>query len=392
MPTPPVRTITLGLADPHPLSAGTVQRAQEVLSRASTRYQEAGYEIQTVRLSTRPLFDDLADWPAAALGHYTRELQKMLDDVQLDFCSLGTVAAANPAFDLDRLDCIADLVGPSPALNATVLLATSEHGVRTEAALPTAQIMQRLAVETEEGFGNFRFAMLACMPPGSPFFPAAYHAGPSNLSIGVQGAGIVAAALRTQHADGAHPQNLGLVTQWIREALQQQAAPIVELGQQVARDAGLAFGGIDVSPAPLGEDSIVAAMELCGYGPLGSSGTLAVAAAITAALKSSGLPTCGYCGLMLPVLEDVVLGQRWTEGRVDAHRLLLYSSVCGTGLDAVPLPGDSSAASIAHLLLDVATLAHRLNKPLSARLFPVPGKQAGEYTSFTSPYLTNTRI
>lgn len=392
MPTPPVRTITLGLADPHPLSAGIIQRAHEVLSRASARYQDAGYEIQTRRLSTRPLFDDLADWPAAALGHYTRELQKMLDDVQLDFCSLGTVAAANPTFDLDRLDCIADLVGPSPALNATVLLATPEHGVRTEAALPIAQIMQRLAAETEEGFGNFRFAMLACMPPGSPFFPAAYHAGPSNLSIGVQGAGIVASALRTQHADGAHPQNLGQVTQWIREALQQQAAPIVELGQQVARESSLAFGGIDVSPAPLGEDSIVAAMELCGYGPLGSSGTLAVAAAITAALKSSGLPTCGYCGLMLPVLEDVVLGQRWTEGRIDAHRLLLYSSVCGTGLDALPLPGDSSAEFIAHLLLDVATLAHRLNKPLSARLFPVPGKQAGEYTSFTSPYLTNTRI
>jgi uncharacterized protein (UPF0210 family) len=365
---------------------------QEVLSRASRRYQEAGYEIQTLRLSTRPLFDDLADWPAAALSHYTRELQKMLDDVQLDFCSLGTASAADPAFDLERLDCIADLVGPSPALNATVLLATSEHGVRTEAALSIARIMQRLAAETEEGFGNFRFAMLACMPPGSPFFPAAYHAGPSSLSIGVQGAGIVTEALRTQHANGAQPQNLGQVTQSIREALQQRATPIVELGQQVARESGLAFGGIDVSPAPLGEDSIVAAMELCGYGPLGSAGTLAVAAAITAALKSSGLPTCGYCGLMLPVLEDVVLGQRWTEGRVDAHRLLLYSSVCGTGLDAVPLPGDSSIEFIAHLLLDVATLAHRLNKPLSARLFPVPGKKAGEYTTFTSPYLTNTRI
>jgi uncharacterized protein (UPF0210 family) len=95
---------------------------------------------------------------------------------------------------------------------------------------------------------------------------------------------------------------------------------------------------------------------------------------------------------MLPVLEDVVLGRCWTEGRVDVHRLLLYSSVCGTGLDAIPLPGESSTASIAHLLLDVATLAQRLNKPLSARLFPVPGKRAGEYTTFTSPYLTNTLL
>jgi uncharacterized protein (UPF0210 family) len=40
----------------------------------------------------------------------------------------------------------------------------------------------------------------------------------------------------------------------------------------------------------------------------------------------------------------------------------------------------------------VTTLAMRLNKPLSARLFPVPGKKAGERTEFTSPYLTNTLV
>jgi uncharacterized protein (UPF0210 family) len=392
MPKPPVRAITLGLADPHPLSATAIQRAKAVLEQASTRYQEAGYEVQVIRLSTRSVFDDLADWSPASLITYTHELQKMLDDVNLGFCSLGTAPAARPDFALERLDCIADLLGPSPALNATVSLATPERGVRTDAALPTAQVIQRLARETDEGFGNFRFAMLACMPPGSPFFPAAYHVGPSSLSIGFQGAGIITEALRVHGADSTQPQDLAQITQWVREALQQQAAPAVTLGQQIAREHELLFGGIDLSPAPLGEDSIAVAMELCGYGPLGSPGTVAVAAALTAALKSSGLPTCGYCGLMLPVLEDVVLGLRWTEGDIGVHQLLLYSSVCGTGLDAIPLPGESSTASIAHLLLDVATLAHRLNKPLSARLFPVPGKRAGEYTTFTSPYLTNTLL
>src|SRR5947209_19586271 len=133
-------------------------------------------------------------------------------------------------------------------------------------------------------------------------------------------------------------------------------------------------------------------MELCGYGPIGTAGSLAVAAAITAALKQTDLPTCGYCGLMLPVLEDAVLGRRWEEGYVNAHQLLLYSALCGTGLDTLPLPGEIAAAEVAHLLLDVATLALRLRKPLSARLFPVPGKYAGERTEFTSPYLTNTMV
>jgi uncharacterized protein (UPF0210 family) len=95
---------------------------------------------------------------------------------------------------------------------------------------------------------------------------------------------------------------------------------------------------------------------------------------------------------MLPVLEDVLLGKRWEEKQITAHQLLLYSAVCGTGLDTIPLAGDCAHEEIAQLLLDVATLALRLQKPLSARLFPVPGKRAGERTTFQSPYLTNTLI
>ena len=392
MSKPPVRAITLGLADPHPLTAAVIQRAKVVLDEATVRYQDAGYEVQVVRLSTRSVFEDLASWSPTSLIQYAGELQKILDDFNLGTCSLGTALVARPDFALERLDCIADMLVHAPALNATVSLATAEYGVRTEAALATAQVIQRLARETEEGFGNFRFAMLACVAPGSPFFPAAYHAGPSSLSIGLQGAGILTEVLQTHSTGDASPQDLALVTRRVREAVQQQALPTVLLAQQIASEHELLFGGIDLSPAPLGEDSIVTAIESCGYGPLGSPGTVAVAAALTAALKSSDLPTCGYCGLMLPVLEDAVLGRRWAEERVDLHRLLLYSSVCGTGLDTIPLPGESSAASLAHLLLDVATLAHRLNKPLSARLFPVPGKRTGDYTTFTSPYLINTLI
>jgi uncharacterized protein len=392
MPTPPVRTITLGVAEAHPLSAGVVQRASKILQQAKIRFVSAGYEVQTIRLSTRPVFDDLTDWSSEALLNYVRELQHILDDVGLGFCSLGTALAARPDFPLERLNLIADLLAATSALNATVQLATTEHGLRAEAAMPTARIMRRLAHETTEGFGNFRFAMLACVAPGGPFFPSAYHAGPASLSLGLQGAGIVAEAL---HANASHATPIvdpGYITVQVRDALLEHATAVVALGQQLAQENELLFGGIDLSPAPLGDDSIVTALELGSYELIGSPGTLAIAAAFTAALKSTRLPTCGYCGLMLPVLEDAVLGRRWEEGCVNVHQLLLYSAVCGTGLDTVPLPGDSSTEEIAHLLLDVATLAVRLQKPLSARLFPVPGKRGGERTAFTSPYLTNTTI
>ncbi len=392
MHIPPIRTITLGIADPHPLTSEVIQRAAAILQNASARYAEAGYQVQTIRLSTRPIFDDLASWSSTALINYVRELQLMLDDFGVAFCSLGTAQAARPDFPLERIGLIADLLTPTSALNASVQLATTEHGMRTEAALLAAHVMRRLALETEEGFGNFRFAALACVAPGSPFFPSAYHAGPASLSLGLQGAGIVAEALLAQNNGGTVPVDLKKISELVRAMLIERASPIIALGQTLASGYGLAFDGIDLSPAPLGEDSIVSALELSGFGPFGSSGTLAIAAALTSALKNTGLPTCGYCGLMLPVLEDAILGQRWEEGLVSTHQLLLYSAVCGTGLDTVPLPGDTQANVIAHLLLDVATLALHLNKPLSARLFPVPGKQAGERTEFTSPYLTNTLL
>ncbi len=208
MTTPPIRTITLGLGDEHPLTPAAIKQAAEILQRAQERYAGAGYEVQTLRLSTRPVFDDLASWSPSALVNYVQELQRMLDDVGLGFCSLGTAQAARPDFPLERIDLIADLLASTSALNATVQLATSEYGLRAEAALPVARVMQRLAYETEEGFGNFRFAMLACAAAGCPFFPTAYHAGPTSLSLGLQGVDVVLEALQARISREIMPVDL----------------------------------------------------------------------------------------------------------------------------------------------------------------------------------------
>ena len=390
--TPPVRTITLGIAEPHPLPAAVLKNAKNILEYARARYVDAGFEVQTVRLSTRPLFDDLAEMPPAAFIGYAKELQHMLDDLGIGYCSVGTAQAARPDFPLNRLQWLVDVLASHSSLSATVQIATQEYGLRNEAAQPAALIIERLSQETEGGIGNFRFAMLACVPPGCPFFPTAYHAGSTSLALGLQSASIVMEALYVHASEIAEKLDMRNVTYWVRDTLTARVTPMVELAQRVAHEKQIQFGGIDLSPAPMGEDSIVPALEMCGGGPLGGLGTLAAVAAVTSALRSTTLPTCGYCGMMLPVLEDAMLGRRWEEGRVNVHQLLLYSSVCGMGLDTIPLAGTTSAESIARLLLDVATLALRLRKPLSARLFPIPGKNTGERTQFVSPHLTNTVI
>ena len=95
---------------------------------------------------------------------------------------------------------------------------------------------------------------------------------------------------------------------------------------------------------------------------------------------------------MLPVIEDKVLARRAAEGRYGLQELLLYSSVCGTGLDVVPIPGDSSTESLEWVIGDVAALSAKYQKPLSARLFPIPGKNAGDAVSFDNPFLTDSVV
>jgi uncharacterized protein (UPF0210 family) len=139
--------------------------------------------------------------------------------------------------------------------------------------------------------------------------------------------------------------------------------------------------------------SIGGALEAGGVERFGAPGTLYVAALVTRAIRRTRLRRCGYSGLMLPVLEDSVLARRMAERPMSLHELLVYSAVCGTGLDTVPLPGDVSEAELAGVYLDVAALSVALDgKPLTARLLPVPGASAGEATTYTFDYFANSRV
>jgi hypothetical protein len=133
-------------------------------------------------------------------------------------------------------------------------------------------------------------------------------------------------------------------------------------------------------------------MERLGLPAVGWHGSLAAAAILTDTLDRAEFRRAGFNGLFLPVLEDSRLATRAAQGVLSLKDLLLYSAVCGTGLDTVPLPGDTTAGQIYPVLLDLAALSQRLDKPLTARLMPVPGKKAGDPTGFDFPFFANSRV
>lgn len=361
-----------------------VEAALKVLDAARAAFTGRGYEVQTVRIVTQPLGElvgEMSDEQALALLERLDALAGKRDFI----LNIGP-AMLHDGDDPRPMRLLARALATLEHTNASAIIA-GDDGIHWKTIHASAELVHELAAHSPRGQGNFNFGATALQKPYGPFYPAAYHTGAGhNLSIGLESANLVQDVFARTHGDfDAAVQQLGA-------ALATHARVAEEVGKRVAKESGWEYMGLDPTPAPLGDVSIGAAIESWSGGRFGSSGTLTAAFAITSAVKSVPVKQVGYSGLMLPVLEDKRLSQRWAEGSYAIDSLLAYSSVCATGLDTVPLPGDVTVDQIERILGDVAALAWKWRKPLTARLLPLPGKTAGDRTEFDSPYLFNTTL
>lgn len=374
-----IRTITAGVNLTALGEARPLRSALAFLGRARGLFEDAGHEVQTIRVATQPLAETLAATRWTDTLAALRELDVAVGEA-------GALLSLGPLLAEDRHDPgfaaqAGELAGSTANTSFSVAVGAPGTGAFPRGARTAAEAIQAISRAAPGGEANFRFAAAANVPPGTPFFPVAYHSGSPGFALGLESAGLVTEAFAAVPDLQAAPAKLAAL-------LEQRLAPVAELGRRLAGSTSRRFLGIDLSPAPGLEASIAAAIESLTGAPFGLPSTLAACAAVTRALDQARLTKCGYSGLMLPVLEDRRLARRAGEGRFGVQQLLLYSSVCGTGLDVVPLPGDSGVDRLAALVLDVATLAARLRKPLAARLLPIPDKRAGDPVDFDNPHLT----
>jgi uncharacterized protein (UPF0210 family) len=178
------------------------------------------------------------------------------------------------------------------------------------------------------------------------------------------------------------------------DAIETHAKNLENIGEHLAKMYGFEFKGIDFTLAPLPTQAISLghALECLGVPSLGLHGSLAAAAFLTDTLDQANFKRTGFNGLMMPLLEDSTLAMRGEEGVLSVTDLLMYSAVCGTGLDTIPLPGDTSVEALQAVLLDLAALSLRLDKPLTARLMPIPGLKAGDDTGFDFEFFANSKV
>ncbi len=378
-----IRSVTYFDNPGQPLKEEFLLRAEKFLRESRASYQDAGIEVQSIRFASAPFPTYLGGLPSHQIIAYAIKLEELLTKQGFSYLSLGPALPASPT----SFSLIPDLIEASGVTFCSGCM-TQNTGLSLTAVRACAEIIQKLTPLDPNGFANLYFAALGNVPSGAPFFPAAYHSGgPPAFSIALEGADLAVNAF-------AHAVSFKNARQQLIKSMEQAGKRISMIAGELERNTGAEYQGIDFSLAPFPEPGLStgAAFESMGINQFGEHGSLASAAFLADTIDRANIPRTGFSGLMLPVLEDAILAARAADGSLTLKDLLLYSAVCGTGLDTVPLPGDINADQISAILIDLAALSLRLDKPLTARLMPIPGKKAGDPTEFDFEFFANSRV
>lgn len=381
---PKVRAITAFVRLERASYPQEVAGALAVLRTLKREFEKQGYETETIRIVTQPLAELVQGLSEAEALDYLKSFDAM--SVREGFIPSVGPAMMRDTDDPASMRLLEKVLSTLPDIQSNTIIA-DEDGIHWKVIHETAALVHYVTEHSPHSQGDFSFTATAMLKPYGPFYPGTYHTGPGRqFSIGFEGANVVQEVFERTRGDFS-----GSVAELTKQ-LTVHAKVAESIGQRVAAEDRWTFMGVDPTPAPLGDVSIGAAIESYTGAKFGSSGTLTAALIITSAVKAVPVKQIGYSGLMIPVMEDKLLAQRWAEGSFNTDDLLAYSAVCGTGLDTVPFPGDISTDQIARILGDVASLAWKWKKPLSARLQPVAGGKPGDRTQFSSRFLFNTTL
>jgi uncharacterized protein (UPF0210 family) len=379
-----IRSITYFMNVGWPLKEDRIQDAGIFLSTARSAFEAAGYEVQSTRIASVSFTTLLGADSIGLTPRFSQRLSNAIAANHIDYASLGPALPDVP----ESYEMIPDAIAASKNVFFSGIMATAQDGIYLPALRSCAEVISRNATTSPDGFNNLRFAALANVPPGGPFFPSAFHDSDTpTFALALESADLAVTAF-----ENAKTIEEGRKT--LTDELENHARKLAYAAEPLKFRFNVRFGGIDFSlaPFPAEDRSLGTAFERFGAPKAGEHGSLTAAAILTDAIDRADFPRAGFSGLMMPVLEDSTLAKRAAEKVLTVKDLLMYSSVCGSGLDTIPLPGDTTTDQISALLLDISALALRLHKPLTARLMPVPGKKAGDETSFNFDYFSNSQV
>ena len=144
------------------------------------------YPVQSARAAFTPFPDWFPSAQADDVRSFSAQISGQMRSAGVDYISLGPVQLDHAD---EWLNAIPTIIGSADNLFATAEIADVNGRLSTQRAFQLAHIIKQVSTIHPNGFGNLYLTALACCPPGSPFFPVAYHRGGApTFAIAVESA------------------------------------------------------------------------------------------------------------------------------------------------------------------------------------------------------------
>ncbi|MEO0237459.1 MAG: DUF711 family protein [candidate division WOR-3 bacterium] len=327
------------------------------------------FTVQTLRLST-----NIASLNTDFLTKISivRDLQEILKEQKIEFFNVGKVNTLEINKTMKLFE----------KFNVSAFFEICTGSFDEKSVIKGAKLIKELSYISP--LKNFNFGISFNIISGTPFFPSSFSI-KDGFSIGFENGDILQNIFK-------NVKNFSELENTIEKNLYQEYKIFENFFEKEAKKRNLEFLGLDLSFAPgiKKSESVYEAFYILKRNIKRKNiNDISIAGAITTTLKNLKIKKTGYCGLMLPLSEDYRLSKMSFDNNIRIKDLLLLSSVCGCGIDTVPISTDSKNEFIESLIIDSYTISRKWKKPLQLRILPVHNQ---EIVKFNSKYLLKTKF
>ncbi len=403
-----IRTLTLGISlrDCASHSAATTREkvytkicriAEHHLQVANELEHLYGIRIANKRVSVTPIALLADGFTQQELLSIARRLDDAAKTVGVDFLAgySALVEKGPTSGDATLMASIPEALAHTERLCASVNCGATRYGLNVDITRQVADIILDIARLTarSDSVGCARFVAFCNAVQDNPFVAGAFHGvgePEAVINVGISGPGVVLRAVKELGENATFDE--------LSETIKRTAFKITRAGQLIGMRHAQRLnelapipilpGIVDLSlaPTPAIGDSVADILKAMGLEDVGAPGTTAALALLNEAVKRGGLMAAthvgGLSGAFIPVSEDQGMINAVAKGHLSMEKLEAMTAICSVGLDMVAIPGDTSAETIAGILLDEFAIGLINDKTTAVRLIPVQGKTVGDMAEF----------
>src|SRR5215472_13096488 len=168
---PKVRAITAFIRLDRAAYRSQVAEALKLLHAAKDAFNKAGFEVETIRITTQPFPEYIKGISAEQALQFFKDFDKLSQ--QEGFTPDIGSAMSKDSDDPAQADLLARVLAETGNINGFVAVADDSR-VHWKAVRAAARVMKYLEEHTTHSEGNFHFAAGAFPPAIAPFFPVSH--------------------------------------------------------------------------------------------------------------------------------------------------------------------------------------------------------------------------